>query len=237
MTPPDNLNVSLNLSRSDLDKAIAAAVDAQVSARVDEFLEQIRVTMVEKQRTVNKDLEAVFATSLADKESIEKIRDAAVGKQAQVSKDLDTLFTQVAGAKRDIEDQIDKIREKVTRRANWYLIPTATVILLAGILGLWAIVGANATSLRSTVNSAIEEANKLQGKTSDANAALAKVQQDLIQAQQLVLANQDSIEQIKKQNPFAEHKQALDKLTQQNADLTKRLATVEDWIAKHKNLH
>jgi hypothetical protein len=237
MTPSDNLNVSLNLSRGDLDKAIAAAVDAQVSARVDEFLEQIHITLVEKQRTINKDLESVFATSLADKESIEKIRDAAMTKQSQVSKDLDVLFTQVAGAKRDIEDQVDKIREKVTRRANWYLIPTATAILLAGILGLWAIVGANATSLRSTVNVAIEEANKLQSKTTDANTGLTKVQESLIQAQQLVLANQASIEQLKKQNPFADHTQALEKLKQQNDDLTKRLIKIEDWMNKNKNGH
>lgn len=263
MDAPNNINMSLNLPRADLDKAIAAAVEAQVAARIDGLIEQVRSSLLERQREINdvetqvtaridglieqvrstfldrqreinKELESVYAVSLADKESIENIREAAVKKQGDVSKDLDSLFTQVTSAKRDVEGQLDKIRENVTRRANWYLIPTATVILLAGILGLWAVVGANANSLRTTVNATLEEAGKLHTATTDANIALGKVQQDLIQAQAMVLSNQTTIEQIKQQNPFADHTQQLKDLSRQYSDLNKRLDAAEDWIKQHK---
>jgi hypothetical protein len=263
MDTPNNINMSLNLPRVDLDRAIAAAVEAQVASRIDTLIEEVRSTLherqreindaearltiqidklmeearstfVARQREINKELESVYTVSLADKESVEKIREAAVKKQGEVNKDLDSLFTQVAGAKRDVEGQLDKIRESVTRRANWYLIPTATIILLAGILGLWAVVGANANSLRTTVNATLDEARKLQKETTDGNAALASVQQNLIQAQGMVLSNQAAIEQLKQQNPFADHTQKLKELGQQYADLSKRMLAAEDWIAKHK---
>jgi|ERR1039458_6127743 hypothetical protein len=234
MEQDPNINIVLPLRRDELDKAISGAVQAQIATRMSEVIEQLRTEVLGKQRAINKDLESVFAASVSDKESIDRIRDAALQKQADVTKELETLFSSVATAKRGVEDQLDKLTTQIKTKANWYLIPTATVILLAGILGLWAIVGATAVNLKNTVKDTLEQNTTLQGQIATAMSELSKVQSSLIQAQQMAIANQATIDQIKTTNPFADVTQKVGKLTSDYAGLSKRVSIAEDWIKKHK---
>jgi hypothetical protein len=237
-----DFSIALKLPRAEIQKAVVTAIHSELAADIDASVDEIRKALTEKQRGMNKELDDLFSVSLADKQAVEKIRSDAFERQASAAKELDELFKQVSTAKRDVESEIDKIKEKVTRQANWYLIPTATVILLAGILGLWAILGASAVQLRTTVNGTIDEATKLHQSMDTTTTSLSKVQQDLIAAQKTVIDNQASIDKVKAGNPFLEHGKSIDQLKQDIIDLkniTKTLKTrldADEEILKRHNL-
>lgn len=229
-----DVTFGFRMPREELEKSISDAVRRELDTRIQQVIDDIRDSAADKQRTMHKELEGLFATSLADKQAIEAIRESAVQKQASVTKDLDSLFTQVATAKRDVENQLDAIRERITRKANSYLIPTATLILLGGILGLWAVVGSMAVQLRTSVNTTLEDTRRLQDNIAGANTNLTKVQQDLLEAQHLVSANQNSIEQLKTANPLAAQVKDLNQLKADYKAVVKRLDVAEAWINKQK---
>jgi DNA-binding transcriptional MerR regulator len=133
-------------------------------------------------------LSRIVARSLEDRAreigvSLEEVRDAARDKQRQVREEVEALFDKTLATKVDVETRLDDLQEKINKKANRYLIPVATIILLAGILALWAVVGGVVFKLREDVTKADGEVETLKQQVAAKQKDLEKLEADLKEAQ------------------------------------------------------
>lgn len=165
MTETPDIRFTGVLSGSDFERLLANAVAEQVAI----MARQPSGPMAELLREVHDHREKSFTEWQAAKLEIERIRDAFKAKEDQAQ-------ALIANGNTYIESKIDALKEKMNKQANTILLPAASIVLLAGLIGLWVLVGSNVFELRKQVDDSI-------GKVADFNSKIKQAQQDLASAQ------------------------------------------------------
>jgi hypothetical protein len=183
------------LSGSDFERLLANAVASEIkvlATRNDGPMEDL-LKEIRDQR------DRGFTDWQNAKLEIEKIRDSYKSKEEQSRKDVEN-------ANNYIETKIEALKEKINKQANTIFLPVASIVLLAGLIGLWVLVGSNVFELRRQVDDSL-------GKVADFNTKITKAQQDLAAAQ----------------TDFNTHKQQIDQAISGTlaAELTSKLNLVQ----------
>jgi len=85
--------------------------------------------------------------------SLEAIGDSVRDKKREVQKDQDELVEKVAKVRTSVDAQIDALEEGIKKKANSFLIPAMTIVLLAAFLAPWTAVGALVSQFARTPRS------------------------------------------------------------------------------------
>jgi hypothetical protein len=143
------------LSGSDFERLLANAVASEIkvlATRNDGPMEDL-LKEIRDQR------DRGFTDWQNAKLEIEKIRDSYKSKEEQSRKDVEN-------ANNYIETKIEALKEKINKQANTIFLPVASIVLLAGLIGLWVLVGSNVFELRRQVDDSL-------GKVADFNKGTA----------------------------------------------------------------
>jgi uncharacterized protein YoxC len=113
--------------------------------------------------------------------SLDTLSDSIREKSRAVQNDIDQLREKASTVRTEVETKLENIQEKVNKKANLYLIPIASVILLGGILALWALVGGLAMGLRKEANDALIQAGTLRSEIDTKKRELSAMGEEVTQ--------------------------------------------------------
>jgi predicted nucleic acid-binding Zn-ribbon protein len=115
--------------------------------------------------------------------SLDDIRDKLRGREREVRQEVDSLYEKSLASKKEVEKSLEELKEKINRKANWYLVPVGAIILLTGIIALWALVGSVALKLRDDVAKTVNDVGDLQEQVTGKQATLKILGEDLVKLQ------------------------------------------------------
>jgi DNA-binding transcriptional MerR regulator len=111
--------------------------------------------------------------------SLDEIRDQLRDRERQVRQEVDDLYERSLTSKKEVDKGLEELKERINRKANWYLVPVGAIILLSGIIALWALVGSVALKLRDDVAKTVKEVGELQEQVTSKQTALKTLGEDL----------------------------------------------------------
>jgi len=118
------------LAGTDFERLLAVAVADQVAISI----RQSDGPMAGLLKEVHDHRERSFTEWQTAKLEIEKIRDAYKAREDQATSDIKS-------ANEYLEMKVDALKEKMNKQANTIFLPVASIVLLAGLIGLWVLVG------------------------------------------------------------------------------------------------
>jgi hypothetical protein len=92
---------------------------------------------------------------------MDALGDAVDDKRRLLETKVDGLTTRVTQQIKDADKALEDLKDKVTKRANQFLIPISIVILLLGVIAIWATLGSTFMALRSQSTDALAAAEQL----------------------------------------------------------------------------
>ena len=149
---------------------------------------------------------------------IGQLRTDVEEKARDVTITIDKLRKEASEARETISKDLDTMKQNVEARANRLLIPAAAIVLLAGIVGLWGILGSVAFKVREDAASTIERIEIL--KT------------DLVTKQRDLAGLQDELDSLRSQLTSFRSNAAFPALTQKVAATERRISELDASLSK-----
>jgi hypothetical protein len=151
--------------------------------------------------------------------TLAQFSDAIEEKKRLVQRDANEMVEKHVALRQRIDAELEALKDKVTKRANIFLIPVASAILLGGVIVLWSLVGGVTASLRREANDALSETRILQSQLNDKKTDLSTLSDG-------ISAAKSQLEQLRAQSPAMDQEKRIGLLETSIRHLDSRIDTL-----------